>query len=23
HDIFHFKCDPCRIVSNMSWDHIK
>ncbi|MCL9782792.1 Zn-ribbon-containing protein [Vibrio sp. S4M6] len=21
-DIFHFKCDECRIVSNMSWDHI-
>ncbi|NRF62724.1 Zn-ribbon-containing protein [Vibrio coralliilyticus] len=23
HDIFHFKCDECRIVSNISWDHIK
>ena len=22
-DIFHFKCDECRIVSNISWDHIK
>ncbi|MGF1739556.1 Zn-ribbon-containing protein [Vibrio profundum] len=21
-DIFHFKCDKCRLVSNMSWDHI-
>lgn len=21
-DIFHFKCDTCRLVSNMSWDHI-
>ncbi len=23
HDIFHFKCDDCRIVSNLSWDHLK
>ncbi|MDW3170868.1 DUF2310 family Zn-ribbon-containing protein, partial [Vibrio sp. Y184] len=23
HDIFYFKCDECRIVSNISWDHIK
>jgi predicted nucleic acid-binding Zn ribbon protein len=23
HDIFHFKCDHCRIVSNISWDHQK
>jgi predicted nucleic acid-binding Zn ribbon protein len=23
HDIFHFKCDSCRIVSNLSWDHLK
>jgi predicted nucleic acid-binding Zn ribbon protein len=23
HDIFHFKCDNCRIVSNISWDHLK
>nr|WP_211092014.1 Zn-ribbon-containing protein [Vibrio agarilyticus] len=23
HDIFHFKCDACRIVSNISWDHLK
>ena len=23
HDIFHFKCDDCRIVSNISWDHLK
>ena len=23
HDIFHFKCDQCRIVSNLSWDHLK
>lgn len=22
HDIFHFKCDPCRLVSNISWDHL-
>ena len=22
-DIFHFKCDECRIVSNISWDHMK
>ncbi|WP_028024358.1 Zn-ribbon-containing protein [Enterovibrio calviensis] len=20
HDVFHFKCDSCRIVSNLSWD---
>ncbi|MDO6500356.1 Zn-ribbon-containing protein [Photobacterium sanguinicancri] len=20
HDLFHFKCDDCRIVSNLSWD---
>lgn len=20
HDLFHFKCDNCRIVSNLSWD---
>ncbi|KXF81019.1 Zn-ribbon-containing protein [Enterovibrio coralii] len=20
HDVFHFKCDDCRIVSNLSWD---
>ncbi len=20
HDIFHFKCDNCRLVSNLSWD---
>jgi predicted nucleic acid-binding Zn ribbon protein len=23
HDIFHFKCDQCRIVSNLSWDFLK
>ena len=23
HDIFYFKCDDCRLVSNISWDHIK
>jgi predicted nucleic acid-binding Zn ribbon protein len=23
HDIFYFKCDSCRIVSNISWDHLK
>ncbi len=23
HDIFHFKCDSCRIVSNLSWDYLK
>jgi predicted nucleic acid-binding Zn ribbon protein len=23
HDIFHFKCDCCRLVSNISWDHLK
>ncbi|OZT82185.1 hypothetical protein CIK04_28415, partial [Vibrio sp. 03_296] len=23
HDIFYFKCDDCRIVSNISWDHLK
>ncbi len=22
HDIFHFRCDKCRIVSNLSWDHL-
>ena len=21
-DMFHFKCDSCRIVSNISWDHL-
>ncbi|MEL6115483.1 Zn-ribbon-containing protein [Photobacterium sp. SP02] len=21
HGIFHFKCDPCRLVSNLSWDY--
>ncbi|MCG9719828.1 Zn-ribbon-containing protein [Shewanella sp. Isolate7] len=21
-DLFHFKCDNCRIVSNISWDHL-
>ncbi|WP_413113755.1 Zn-ribbon-containing protein [Thaumasiovibrio sp. DFM-14] len=20
HDLFHFRCEPCRIVSNLSWD---
>ncbi|EOD81087.1 Nucleic-acid-binding protein [Grimontia indica] len=20
HDVFHFKCDDCRLVSNLSWD---
>ena len=20
HEIFDFKCDPCRLVSNLSWD---
>lgn len=20
-DMFHFRCEPCRIVSNVSWDH--
>ncbi|MFK3975162.1 Zn-ribbon-containing protein [Shewanella vesiculosa] len=20
-DMFHFRCEPCRIVSNISWDH--
>jgi len=20
-DLFHFRCKPCRIVSNLSWDH--
>ncbi|MGL5359937.1 MAG: DUF2310 family Zn-ribbon-containing protein, partial [Shewanella sp.] len=20
-DMFHFRCEPCRIVSNLSWDH--
>lgn len=23
HDIFHFKCDSCRIISNISWDQQK
>lgn len=23
HDIFYFKCDNCRIVSNISWDMLK
>jgi len=23
HDIFYFKCDSCRIVSNISWDMLK
>ncbi|WCE30405.1 Zn-ribbon-containing protein [Vibrio sp. SCSIO 43137] len=23
HDIFYFKCDRCRIVSNISWDMLK
>lgn len=23
HDMFHFKCDGCRLVSNISWDHLK
>ncbi|GAM73009.1 Zn-ribbon-containing [Vibrio ishigakensis] len=23
HDIIHFKCDDCRLVSNISWDHLK
>ena len=23
HDIFYFKCDDCRLVSNISWDHLK
>lgn len=23
HDIFYFKCDKCRIVSNISWDQLK
>ncbi|MDW6003392.1 Zn-ribbon-containing protein [Vibrio mangrovi] len=23
HDIFHFKCDSCRLVSNLSWDYLK
>ena len=23
HDVFHFKCDDCRLVSNISWDHLK
>lgn len=23
HDIFHFKCDTCHIVSNISWDLLK
>lgn len=20
-DMFHFRCDPCRLISNLSWDH--
>lgn len=20
HDIFHFKCEPCRLISNLSWE---
>lgn len=20
-DMFHFRCEPCRIISNLSWDH--
>lgn len=23
HDIFYFKCDKCRLVSNLSWDYLK
>lgn len=23
HDIFYFKCDECRIMSNISWDQLK
>lgn len=23
HEMFHFKCDDCRLVSNISWDHLK
>ena len=23
HDIFYFKCDDCRLVSNISWDQLK
>lgn len=23
HDIFHFKCDNCRLLSNISWDFLK
>jgi len=23
HDIFYFKCDSCRIMSNLSWDYLK
>ncbi|MDV7105022.1 Zn-ribbon-containing protein [Vibrio sp. TH_r3] len=23
HDVFYFKCDDCRLVSNISWDHLK
>ncbi|GEA49336.1 Zn-ribbon-containing protein [Vibrio inusitatus NBRC 102082] len=23
HDMFHFKCDSCRLLSNISWDHLK
>ncbi|WED27351.1 Zn-ribbon-containing protein [Vibrio sp. DW001] len=23
HDVFYFKCDKCRIVSNISWDQLK
>lgn len=22
HDIFHFKCEPCRLISNLSWELI-
>ncbi len=22
HDLFHFRCEPCRLVSNLSWDLI-
>ncbi|CAM3600271.1 hypothetical protein VA7868_02187 [Vibrio aerogenes CECT 7868] len=23
HDIFHFRCEKCRIISNLSWDYLK
>jgi predicted nucleic acid-binding Zn ribbon protein len=23
HDLFHFRCDDCRIVSNISWDQLR